>query len=317
MRVSFLSSFLAANASLLSKFYLVLPTAAFTLTSISSSRLPSIAPLQAKNPFHGSNHEDEIDIDQVRQRLEALLVGASTSSESLSRQESPSSKVKSMLKEKPSVREEDPIDFELDLSAQPFLTSIERERKLVEIELLSRLEFGDEGLSDLWTFWFQERGPAAAARLLRAEELVGQGPRKWDEAERELKDLIHEYGVYWAEPVNRLATLYYMQGKLRQSEVLTKIVLKVKPWHFGALSGIVMVYAGLKDAESARLWAARRMPSFAPEGLNRRRNTWVERSVGEAKAALYEAEERLKRSFGKPERRGEVFQGIATDDEWQ
>ncbi|EEC50652.1 predicted protein, partial [Phaeodactylum tricornutum CCAP 1055/1] len=94
----------------------------------------------------------------------------------------------------------------------------------------------DDSVSNLWTLWYQERGVKAAAQLGEAEVLTGN-PRGWIKAEAILRELISEYGVYWTEPVNRLATLYYIQGRLEEAEVLCKIVLQLKPWHFGALSG--------------------------------------------------------------------------------
>jgi hypothetical protein len=179
------------------------------------------------------------------------------------------------------------------------LTSMERERRLAEIELLRNLKSGDDGLSALWTHWFQERGAAAFAKLLRAEELTAQGPKAWREAESMLLELMDEHGLYWTEPVNRLATLYSMQGRLEASEALCKIALQSKPWHFGALSGIVTVYADKQDVQSARMWAARRLPTFAPQGSNRRRAAWVDKAIQDATRSLDEAEKRLKLFFGE------------------
>ncbi|GKY99477.1 hypothetical protein MPSEU_000901900 [Mayamaea pseudoterrestris] len=305
-------------AALVVGLAIITPTAAFSATfSIPVTRPKHSMALHARTRSRGANEDQGAEgMDQVRQKLEALLLSSDTA---LTRQESTNSNKamaqSGMLRDKTMVLQQDPIDFHTDLSTQPPLTSIDRERRTAEIQLLANLESGDEGLSDLWAHWFQERGAAAAARLLRAEELTGQGPKSWNEAERVLRDLIKDYGVYWAEPVNRLATLYYMQGKLRESESLSKIVLKVKPWHFGALSGIVMVCAGLRDAESARMWAARRMPTFAPKGPNRRRTKWVERSVREAENFLADAEMRLTKSFGKPDQRRELQ--LHDEDAWQ
>jgi hypothetical protein len=52
----------------------------------------------------------------------------------------------------------------------------------------------------------------------------------------------------FADPLAISATLY-MQGRMDEAETLCKIVLSVKPWHFGALSGIVMIYAGSRDSQ--------------------------------------------------------------------
>eukprot|EP00550_Attheya_septentrionalis_P012220 CAMPEP_0198304470 /NCGR_PEP_ID=MMETSP1449-20131203/57420_1 /TAXON_ID=420275 /ORGANISM="Attheya septentrionalis, Strain CCMP2084" /LENGTH=327 /DNA_ID=CAMNT_0044006995 /DNA_START=504 /DNA_END=1487 /DNA_ORIENTATION=+ len=188
-------------------------------------------------------------------------------------------------------------------SFPPPLTSIARERKEAEMEHLASLIYGDEALADLWSLWFAERGPVAAAELVFAEELAGQGPAKWPEAEKALRNLIEEHGVYWVEPVNRLATLYYMQGRLEESRSLCEMVLSVKPWHFGALSGIVLVCTGLGDAQGARLWASRRLPPVPPTGGNDRRAEWVEHAVDEAHKSLKEAEKHTRKSFGKPDKR--------------
>ena len=317
MRASLLS-FVAFDTLIgASGFAPIAPAVSFVMES-------PMTELRARRHASGADNDDDaddFDVDQVRQRLEALVGSSSTDMNMMARrQESLKANVKSMLLREKTLflEEEDPIDFDLDRLTQPPLTSIERERRVAEMHLLSQLDDGDQGLSDLWTHWFQERGANAAARLLQAEELTARGPRSWGEAEIVLRSLIRDYGVYWVEPVNRLATLYFMQGKLRESEALSKIVLKIKPWHFGALSGIVMVYAGLQDAESARMWAARRMPTFAPKGANRRRSAWVERAVRDASKSLDDAEKRLMLSFGKPDPRVEPSpDAMSTDDAWQ
>ena len=176
----------------------------------------------------------------------------------------------------------------------PPLTAIQRERRLKELNLLSSLTDSDEGINELWSLWFSERGPTAATILLRAEELVSQSskqPQKLEEAESVLWGLIESYGLHWAEPVNRLATVLYLQGRLEESRALCKAVLDVKPWHFGALSGIVLVCAGLRDVSEARLWADRRLPPLIPDRTSGgRREIWVDQACQDARSALSFAE---------------------------
>jgi hypothetical protein len=95
--------------------------------------------------------------------------------------------------------------------------------------------------------------------------------------------------------------LYYIQCRLEEAEVLCKIVLQLKPWHFGALSGIVMIYADLHDSDAARIWAARRLPAFAPTGTNRRREAWVGKALFDAEQSLVKAEARVSEAFGAPD----------------
>lgn len=183
---------------------------------------------------------------------------------------------------------------------RPPLTSIGRERRIVEMRLLEKLGDSDEPLEDLRAIWYCERGPDPSKELRQAEEM-SMDQRQWGEAEQVLRDLIEENGIHWVEPVNRLATLLYMQGRLEESKHLCEVVLQEKPWHVGALSGIVMVCAGLNDVTGARHWAARRLPPIQATGSNRRRAEWVERAVMDAVNALKHAEAANRRAFGKKE----------------
>jgi hypothetical protein len=210
-----------------------------------------------------------------------------------------------------------------ELLDTPPLTTIGRARLDAEMECLSGLMDSDEPLSDLWTLWFEERGAAAARELKAAEVLSMSGPQYWDEAEAKLRDLIEEHGVHWAEPVNRLATLMYLRGRLKESKELCEIVLAVKPWHFGALSGVVMVCAGLSDVSGARLWADRRLPPLLPDGdTTERRMLWVERAVKEALRAEQRAERRVWEDVENDDdnRKGgnkSIVMDDADDDAWQ
>ena len=143
------------------------------------------------------------------------------------------------------------------------LTTMERERREAEIQLLSRLSQTDEPQDDLWNLWFHERG-TKPAKVLRQAESFMTNPTLWHQSEKLLLELVAQYGITWAEPVNRLATLYYMQGRLFESEKLCRVVLSIKPWHFGALSGLVMVYASMHEIDKAKEWAARRLPTLPP-----------------------------------------------------
>jgi len=178
------------------------------------------------------------------------------------------------------------------------LTEIQCVQRVAEIKILGKLIKGDEYLSDLWELWFQERGPDAAITLYKADRLINEGPSSWKRAEIILRSLIEKHSVSWAEPLNRLATLAYLQGKMDESEALCKMVLAVKPWHFGALSGIVLVYVGMNDSQSAFSWANRRLPSFIPNSPNVSRIAWVRDALKEAKQTLLNTEEHAQLSFG-------------------
>ena len=143
----------------------------------------------------------------------------------------------------------------------------------------------DESVNELWSLWISEKGPAAATLLLRAEQLMSV--ESFDEAETILWSIIHQHGIHWAEPVNRLATLKYMQGRLEESKMLCEVTLSTKPWHFGALSGIVLVCTAMNDATGARMWADRRLPPFVAD--DSRRHVWIKRAIEDATKSLSEA----------------------------
>eukprot|EP00545_Synedropsis_sp_CCMP1620_P000823 CAMPEP_0119013314 /NCGR_PEP_ID=MMETSP1176-20130426/8387_1 /TAXON_ID=265551 /ORGANISM="Synedropsis recta cf, Strain CCMP1620" /LENGTH=308 /DNA_ID=CAMNT_0006966401 /DNA_START=40 /DNA_END=969 /DNA_ORIENTATION=- len=194
-------------------------------------------------------------------------------------------------------------DDEDEEAAAPLLSTIGRERREAEISMLRELEYSDEASADLWALWYSERGPTAAAELRAIEVDLFGDMSQWDHAEDRLKALIEEHGMHFVEPLNRLATLYYMQGKYEESRRYCQAVLDKKPWHFGALAGIVMVCANLQDITGARQWAARRLPPIPPDGTtNDRRSEWVERAVEDARKALLEEEVRIRLAFGRKQR---------------
>ena len=250
------------------------------------------------------DNNNNLEIESFRRKLEKLVLAGENNNvvEAQGRIDTKSLSPPSVVRDR--------ITPDVNLPPAPPLTSMDRERRLAEITLIQQLENGDDVLQDLWTLWFQERGADAAKLLSQAEELSNMGPQYWDKAEMILKEMIEDYGVYWAEPVNRLATLYYMQGKLEEAETLCKMVLTIKPWHVGALSGIVLVYASMHDSESARQYAARRLPSFDPNGANKRRKQWVQQALQDAQDALSSAEHRVLEHFGERDHDGDI-------DAWQ
>lgn len=113
----------------------------------------------------------------------------------------------------------------------------------------------------LWEHWFSEHGADARQRLEEASELMGS-PRTADRASAELKSLISDYPT-WAEPLNRLATLRFMEKKFGESIELCEQVLAMKPHHFACLSGLTMAYYNNREPEKAR-GAADRLRHVSP-----------------------------------------------------
>lgn len=292
------------NSSLVLFLSLLTPSSAFVNVAWTRQTKRLLAVSTKIQGMRDDTSEDfDEDYEQVRRRLEAMMTSEEGSRDDVI------SPVLHRRRPQSSFLSGDKIP------APPPLTAISKERRMAEIQLLARLVDDDEGLDDLWSLWFSERGPHAARELRDIEELTAQGPRSWEEAEERLRDMIEEHGVYFVEPVNRLATLLFLQGRLEESRSLCETVLAVKPWHFGASSGIVMVCAGLGDPSAARQWAARRLPPIQPTGSNKRRHQWVERAVDDATKALFDAERRVKKAFGKPDERPKF--DAFDEDAWQ
>lgn len=145
-----------------------------------------------------------------------------------------------------------------------------RERELVS-ELGSAWPGHERAQTALWQHWYGEEGEDARASLVEAEGKA--------EALLELMDSFPD----WAEPANRLATLRYMEGAFAESVQLCLRVLRAKPWHFGASSGIVMCYAKLGNVPEANQWASEAMPLPGPK-----REQWVQRMLEKMDAKLEE-----------------------------
>ncbi len=229
---------------------------------------------------------------------------------------------------------ENGVDFSLSSFPQPPpLSSIERERRLGEIKLLECLKDGDDVVPELWNHWYSERGVSAKVKIEKIGELLTD-PKDWKNCEQELIEMVDEYGIYFVEPVNLLATLYFLMGKLQASYKLCEIILKLKPYHVGALSGIVQVSLGLNDPVATREWAAKRLPksslgsALGDDGTivkgkeneekqpqNPRRVQWVDTAITTAQELLELAEQRTKKDFfGKPETYYDSNSSPATDD---
>ena len=255
-----------------------------------------------------SSPQQPFDVDAARRQLELLFSDEKEASETVT-----ITTVQDLLNAVGKNNEEGD-EISLPTLAPP-LTAADRERRLAEIQLLRLLEFQDDHIMEsLWNLWYNERGAGAAQQLAQSDQLLlGDA----NSCARVLTELIHEHGPYFVEPVNRLATLYYLQARYQESYELCRVVLTVKPWHFGALSGIVQVLLRQNKKDQARYWADRCLPSLSaavrdgslsssspPPSSSRpnpRRRAWVQRAVQQAERALQEAEARTVELLGPPE----------------
>ena len=205
------------------------------------------------------------------------------------------------------------------------LTTSRRKRLEREIELLQRLDpanpENDSGYSDLqnqelvvselWSLWYGERGPLNERKLHEIEEILGD-PTQWPNAEKQYLDLIREHCCgpdgnmdnldlsNWVEPANRLATLLFLMGRLNESKKWCERILLAKPWHIGALSGVVMVCMKLSDEEGAIKYSLMGLPNLSAQMRNARQE-WVRKNVYLAKTNLLLLEELNRKAYGQPD----------------
>jgi hypothetical protein len=293
-----------------------------------------------------SESDQKFDVDTARLRLESLISGeknASRDKTNRSKATPPNrfsvteflSRCRDSLPPKKGDDDgqfkeswfEDDTDrafFESLLPPRPPMSATERKRRQVEIQLLRLLEDSDDVTGQIWDLWFSERGPEYANILAQTDSLMAK-PNDWKLCEQQLLELIDDPlgsadndrpGVYFVEAINRMATLYFLQGRLQESYILCRLVLYLKPWHFGALSGIVQVAIGMGDRDEARFWAERRLPtlmsgtSFPPfpdkmvskdTPKNPRRKEWCETAASQAQILLEKAEINTVKCLGQPE----------------
>ncbi len=101
-------------------------------------------------------------------------------------------------------------------------------------------ELRDRATQALWEHWFWQKGAAGLEQLQRSQDLLQAGEDGAAEAllTRLIKDLPD-----FAEAWNRRAVLYYSQQKYTQAIADCEAVLRLVPYHFGALHGLGLCHA--------------------------------------------------------------------------
>lgn len=174
----------------------------------------------------------------------------------------------------------------------PFWTAMERKRREIEAQLLGELYKGDEVIPEFKKIWYAERGRAVELLMVQAEAGVGR-PETFSKAEDIYTQLVHDDPTY-LEPYARLSKLYCLQGRFRESEMLCREVLKIRPFHFVVLETMVAVSVAQNKAQQAQLWGAKRLPVPSKEG---ERRNWVDKAVRNANFRLKATEGRQGQGF--------------------
>lgn len=103
-----------------------------------------------------------------------------------------------------------------------------------------------EGL--IWSLWFRSGDDTRDRLLQRGNDAMNSG--RLPEAMAQFNAVI-EADPGLAEAWNRRATLYFMMGNLDASVRDIERTLALEPRHFGALSGLGMIYSQREQYEAA------------------------------------------------------------------
>ena len=101
----------------------------------------------------------------------------------------------------------------------------------------------------IWNLWINNGSTESNnSQMQKGLELLQNG--KLDKALLFFKKLSKKEPV-WAEPINKIATIKFLQGDYIGSINDIKLTLKLEPRHFGALAGQGLVNIQLKNFEKA------------------------------------------------------------------
>ena len=122
----------------------------------------------------------------------------------------------------------------------------------------------NQATQELWHMWFQQKGAYGLELIERSQVLLEAG--EINQAEAVLTELINDQPDF-AEAWNRRAFLYYTIAQYKKSLDDCQMVINLNPVHFGALHGLGLCYAALRDY-SAAIQAFRRALEIQPYALN-------------------------------------------------
>ncbi len=99
-------------------------------------------------------------------------------------------------------------------------------------------------VTGLWECWLNEAGEAARRELEIGIDAMNEGQLAL--AGHTFSRLMDRYPS-WAEAINKLATVFYLQNKPEASIELCRQVVALKPDHFGAWNGLTLCAIQIED----------------------------------------------------------------------
>lgn len=100
----------------------------------------------------------------------------------------------------------------------------------------------------IWGVWLESDSPTVS--LLLSQGTKAMHERRFEAALQAFNSVV-ELEPEFAEGWNKRATLYYLMGRYEESIADVEKTLDLEPRHFGALSGLGLIYMQLEDEENA------------------------------------------------------------------
>ena len=101
----------------------------------------------------------------------------------------------------------------------------------------------------IWNLWLNNGSTKSSnSQMQKGLELLQNG--NLDRALSLFKNLSKKEPI-WAEPINKIATIKFLQGDYIGSINDIKTTLKLEPRHFGAIAGLVQINIILKEYKQA------------------------------------------------------------------
>lgn len=100
----------------------------------------------------------------------------------------------------------------------------------------------------IWQIWIESEDPTSSQLMRRGMTAMANGDH---ENALDAFDSLVEQAPEFAEAWNKRATVYYHLGRLDESVNDIQHTLKLEPRHFGALSGLALIYDAVEKPKAA------------------------------------------------------------------
>ena len=100
----------------------------------------------------------------------------------------------------------------------------------------------------IWQIWIESEDPAHSQLMRRGMTAMANGDH---ETALDAFDSLVAQAPDFAEGWNKRATVYYLMGRLDESVSDIQHTLKLEPRHFGALSGLALIYDAVENPQAA------------------------------------------------------------------